>query len=84
MFDIFDVRLAVYNVLGRDVSLAIRGQTMTELEKILVAYFEHQGWAIVTDDDRLEAELPSGYGSGPAVIDLRDLAQCIGLRWKNV
>lgn len=50
---------------------------MTELEKILVTYFDLQGWSIVIDGDRLEAVMSSGYGSGPAVIDLRNLAQCI-------
>ena len=43
--------------------------------RALILFFESQGWTI--DLKQWEAVMPSGYGSGPAVIDLDKLTTVI-------
>jgi hypothetical protein len=43
--------------------------------KLLVEFFEQDGWAIDIDRDHIVAILPSDYGSGPAVVDITALAE---------
>jgi hypothetical protein len=40
-------------------------------------WFEDQGWAIEAEAHRIVAVQASGYGSGPAVVSVTDLARVI-------
>jgi hypothetical protein len=53
---------------------------MTEQETLalLVAFFQRDNWLIENDEhDHIVAVMSSGYGSGPAVIDLTNLVRDI-------
>jgi hypothetical protein len=43
--------------------------------KLLIEFFEREGWEIDIDQGRVLMLMPSGYGSGPAVVDLTALAE---------
>jgi hypothetical protein len=43
----------------------------------LMRHFEGNFWRIIIDGAKVEAEMSSGYGDGPAVIDLDELANDI-------
>jgi hypothetical protein len=43
--------------------------------KLLIEFFEREGWEIDIDRDHILMLMPSGYGSGPAVVDLTALAE---------
>jgi hypothetical protein len=43
--------------------------------KLLIEFFEREGWEIDIDRDHILMLMPSGYGSGPAVVDLTELAE---------
>jgi hypothetical protein len=47
---------------------------VTTLEK-LIMFFSRDGWSIETNNGEVLAVQSSGYGSGPAVIDLVKLAE---------
>jgi hypothetical protein len=41
-------------------------------------WFVEQGWQVVqADAEKIEAVMPSGYGSGPAIIDVIALVEAI-------
>ncbi len=47
---------------------------MERLIKLLKSYFESELWCIVVEDKRIIALMSSGYGSGPAEVDITALA----------
>jgi hypothetical protein len=51
--------------------------TDQQLMSILEDYFEREGWHIERFPLKVEAVMPSGYGSGPAVVNLTSLCSTI-------
>jgi hypothetical protein len=47
----------------------------TTMLNILVTFFQRANWTIEIDLGSTIAVMPSGYGSGPAIIDLTSLAE---------
>jgi hypothetical protein len=46
-----------------------------QLEVAITKWFEQQGWSIEADQGHVVAVMSSGYGSGPATVDITDLCQ---------
>ena len=46
----------------------------------ITRWFADQGWAIEAEQGGIVAVMASGYGSGPAVVSISDLAHVISKR----
>ena len=51
-------------------------KTLT-LVRVLIEWFEENDWTIEREGDRVVAVMASGYGSGPATVDLTELAKIL-------
>jgi hypothetical protein len=51
--------------------------TRDEILVVLVAFFEREQWRIEANANQITAVQNSGYGSGPSVIDLTELAELL-------
>lgn len=47
----------------------------SQLEMLLLMYFQKENWKIEIEDNEIVAIQSSGYGSGPSVVEISKLAQ---------